>query len=198
MDKNLRELLAQMGAIIDSLEAQLGDVPAALERVRLEGYEAGKADGDAAGYARGFEEGKASVVCPVPDEDRKFTQADLDAAVEAVRAALTQEMEGLRQAIIALQDELAAAKADVDQRIVAAVTAAIGQFKLELKAKYAEAQAKESIEEAAFGALLDEVIVPEPQPEPIPEPEPAPIEEAPVEEAPIEEQPAPPSEDTQV
>lgn len=209
MDKNLRQLIAELTAIIDNLEAQLGDVPAALEKVRVEGFDAGKMEGDAEGYARGYAEGAASVQCPVPDEDRKFTQGDLDAAVEQVRAALTQEMEGLRLAIIDLQDQLAAARRDTDAKILEAVTGALAAFKAELKAKYAEAQAKEAMEEAAFGELLNEVEVPmpEPTPEPVEEPapiEPLPVEEAPIEEAPIEEAPveggeeAPPAEDTQV
>lgn len=159
------KLLEDLKATIDGLQSALGDAKAAAEQIAKENYD------------KGFADGVASV--PV-DSEKKYTQADLDAAVQAVRDQTSAEVEALRLEIANLKSELEQAKRDVAGQIEQAVKSAIQSFKSELKAKFAEQQAKESADEAAFGALLDEVVVPEPTPEPEPQPEPEP--EQPVEQ----------------
>lgn len=143
--------LNKLVADIATLQASLANAQGAAESIAKENYD------------KGFADGVASV--PPVDGEKKFTQADLDAAVEAVRSALTVEMEALRLQVSDLQGKLDQATAELDQKIAEAVKVAIGAFKAELKLKFAEQQAKESSDEAEFGKLLDEVVVPEPIPE---------------------------------
>ena len=139
MDKTLTQLLADLQAVIEGLQAQLGDVPAALAKVRQEGYDAGKADGDAAGYARGFADGKNSV-----DQSKIYTQADLDAAVSGAVAPLQSQIDQLNQQVAALQ-------AGMQDQINAAVAKAVADKTAEFVSTL---QALKAQEDADVDAMI--------------------------------------------
>lgn len=127
--EQLVELLNALKTTIESLSAQLADTKAALD-VQVE---AAKAEG----YAKGFEDGKASVV------GGGFTQADIDAAVAAAIAPLTEKISVLEVQVVALQSEM-------ETKILAGIEA----FKAELLAQYESQQVVESTSETGFKALL--------------------------------------------
>ncbi len=153
-------------ALFDSLIAQLQDGKQMLEGEKAASFQAGKDEGDKAGYERGYAEGKASVVLPVPGTGEiLFTQDDMDkvsaVAKDEVRAELQPQIDELKVQVQAAQSDVEAIKAEFEtfkaQAEAAkneAVAQAIGSFKAELKAKYEEQQVVETSQETGFGALL--------------------------------------------
>lgn len=94
-----------------------------------------------ASYDAGFAAGLASVA------EKIYTQADLDNAVVNAVGPLAEEL-------ALVKSELEALKVDVDGKIEIAKGEAVAMFKAELKAKYDEAQVKETELELAIGELL--------------------------------------------
>lgn len=119
-----------LAEILSALLVQIADAEAAATKLAKENYD------------KGFADGVASVPV-VPEDDKIFSQAELDQKIEEAVSPFRVEIEQVKA-------ELESLKADVPQQIDAAVAA----FKAELKAKYEAAQASESESEKVFGDLL--------------------------------------------
>ena len=148
----------QIASLQEAKQAHLDAVAVAREE--------GKLEGDQSGYARGYEEGKAAIELPAPvledgsvNPEAQYTQQQMNDAVntgkEEVRMEMQPQIDQLVGQVSALSAELEALKAIPAVDVEAAKIEAIGAFKAELKAKYAEKQVVETAAETGFGALLD-------------------------------------------
>lgn len=115
---------------INALQLQLADAESAASAIAKENYD------------KGFADGVASVPPPVED-DKIYSQTELDAAVEAAVSPFRVELESVKA-------ELESVKLSVDQKI----SDALAIFKADLKAKYEEMQVAESVIETGFSDLL--------------------------------------------
>lgn len=119
--KLLQDLVAQLAA----LQAQLSDVPKALE------------DAKKLSYDEGFKAGVASV--PVPVSDKIYSQAELDKAVADAVAPMQVQIEDLKAQV-----------ATIDQKVLAGMA----QMKADLLVKYKELEVALVASETGFEDLL--------------------------------------------
>ncbi len=126
----LQDLLVELTDKLNEVEAQLGDIPAALEAAKESGRrerdqefadmvaakDAEKVAFGASEYARGFVDGGNG-----GGSDKIYSQAEVDAML----APLNEQVLAMQGQITDLQGQLAS----VDQRIADAVAAKVAEFK---------------------------------------------------------------------
>ncbi len=149
--ENIIVLLESLSATINELQVKLADANAAMEEIKAVSFESGKVvgieegkvlgfeDGKKAGYdegyAKGFEDGKALG----GNGDKIYSQAEVDLMI----APLNEKIASLEAEVQAIKDSIEGLKVE-----------AVNAFKLEIKAKYDEAQVAESQLESSFSDLL--------------------------------------------
>lgn len=149
--ENIIALLEALSSTINDLQVKLADANVAMEEIKqvsfdsgkvagieegkVLGFEDGKKVGYDEGYAKGFEDGKASG----GNGDKIYSQAEVDLMI----APLNEKIASLEAEVQAIKDSIEGLKVE-----------AVNAFKLEIKAKYDEAQLAESVLETSFGDLL--------------------------------------------
>jgi flagellar biosynthesis/type III secretory pathway protein FliH len=140
-------LLAALQVQVTEAQAKLGDVEALIAEEKKASYDLGKVDGFAegktAGYALGFEDGKASV----PVGPGGFTQEQVDALI-------VEATDPLKKALAEKELELAAVKESIPAQIDEQVKIALVALKADLLAKLKAQQAVETESELSFEELL--------------------------------------------
>lgn len=132
---SLSQDLMILATKLAEVEAQLGDVPAALEAAKEEGRRSrdqeftdlvAAKDAEKAAFGEAeFQRGVASVVCPDPGSgDKIFSQAEVDAML----APLNEQVVAMRGQIESLESQVAG----MDQKISEAVQAKVAEFKAKL------------------------------------------------------------------
>jgi hypothetical protein len=117
---------APFQGVMDAADA----IPALVDAAEQAKYDAGKSDGDAVGYARGFQDGKDSIQLPSPtlpdgssDPALIYTQAQMDAAVTAGKAQQSAEDQVAFNEQVAKVADLSKQVADLQAQLAGQVPA---------------------------------------------------------------------------